>query len=85
MDNFVVDTRGRAVVDSAIPTPAVTPAVVGIHSPRVRMVHALPVPGVEIIRSLVTERTLRLLGDVSVTVVGSPRRYVHRMVYATPD
>lgn len=73
--SVIVDSGGNVLLD------ALVRAAIGMHDPRLRVVRALPMQSVEILKPRVA---VPATGATS-TIIASPQVYVHRMVGATRD
>jgi hypothetical protein len=78
---ILLDQRSGAVQDPASVTQVGRPGPFG----RERCLFALPLPVTELSRGvLLKDQDGSMLGDPAGTVIGMPRVYVHRMLYARP-
>lgn len=71
----IVDSGGNVLLD------ALARAAIGVRDPRLRVVRALPMQSVEILKPRAV--VVGIGGEAA--VIASPRIYVHRMVGATRD
>lgn len=75
----IVDSAGKVVADAFV-------SAVGLRNPQlVRVVRALPMQSVEILKPRVAVPLTGATSTIIASIIASPQVYVHRMVGATRD